>query len=239
MEIDNLPVTKPLVELQGVFFGYRKKQLLSDIHLSVHKGERLAIVGDNGQGKSTLIKVLMGLLKPTSGKWNLNVSKSRISYVTQRPFKNFHMPMQVNEFMKHGLVGSKVEDEDSKIRQTLDRVGLSDRYSDDISILSGGQFQRLVLGRAIIRNPELMFLDEPTTGLDRRSSRDFMNELEHQCKDLNVTTIMVLHSFRHLERDFTRLAWIHNGLVETDTVENWLKKPSFREFIGLEQILDR
>lgn len=149
------------------------------------------------------------------------------------------MPMQVNEFIKHGLLGIKTEDESSKVIKTLERVGLSERYHDDISILSGGQFQRLVLGRAIIREPELMFLDEPTTGLDRRSSRDFMNELEHQCRDLNVTTVMVLHNFRHLERDFTRLAWIHDGIVETNSVEHWLNTPAFKEFIGWEPIVDR
>lgn len=220
------------MQLQEVSFGFKNKTLLSKVNLSIHSGERLAIVGDNGEGKSTLIKLLMGLHKPSSGQRVQNIRKTKISYVTQRPSKNFSIPMRVEEFLKLGLIGIKNIDSARRVLEILNQIGLSERIHDDISILSGGQFQRLVLGRAIIREPELMFLDEPTTGLDRHASREFMTELERQCQNMNMTSVMVLHNFRYLERDFSRLAWIHDGIVEVDTVEHWFKTPAFADFIG-------
>jgi zinc transport system ATP-binding protein len=222
-----------LLEMQNVSCGYRQRCILKEVNLSLFPAESLAIIGDNGQGKSTLLKTLMGLQKPIHGQRLQHHSSKEMGYVPQWSNREFLMPMPVKHFVALGLVHQAKGKAEQQIQHALDRVNLLDQQGKDISILSGGQFQRAVLARALVCQPTLLYLDEPTTGLDRRSSREFMNELKEEQHNTQMACVMVLHDFRYLQEDFERVAWVHDGITEVKDVNEAMKDLSFREFIGM------
>jgi zinc transport system ATP-binding protein len=223
----------PLMELVDVSCGYRRKKVLEGVSLKIPTSERLAIIGDNGQGKSTLLKVLLGLLRPDAGKYLCQVPLQKISYVPQHPTRDYLMPVNVGDFVALGLADEKRSLANELISMALKRVKLLEQWSQDISTLSGGQFQRAVLARALVRQPELVFLDEPTTGLDRLSSREFMSELKEENISRQMAYVMIVHDFRYLKEDFDRIAWIHDGVLTNMSMEDALGNSDFLDFTGL------
>lgn len=221
-----------LLELREVTCGYRKKQVLENAKLKLWQGDRLAIIGDNGQGKSTLLKLLLGLLLPKAGHVKRHLSQHHIAYVPQHSTRDYLLPMPVRDFVALGLVGAHPPDT-LNIETALKRVHLEEHLHQDITTLSGGQFQRAVLARALVRSPKLLFLDEPTTGLDQKATQEFMDELHHQNRDKDLSYAMVIHDFRHLKENFDRVAWVHSGDIFSSTISEALNKPEFQAFTGL------
>lgn len=188
-----------LVDLCNLNCGYQNKSIVTDLNWSLSSSERLAIIGDNGQGKSTLIKTMIGSLKPLGGSISRHYSFSQMAYVPQHSSKEFLMPIRVEDFIDLGFppgYGASKKKRSETIDYALNQVQLLDQKKSDISILSGGQFQRVVLARALVRKPKLLYLDEPTSGLDRQAEKSFMNELKHISEQSQLSYIMVVHDFR-------------------------------------------
>lgn len=225
-----------LIELTQVSCGYRKKPLLTDVSLKIKFSDRVAIIGDNGQGKSTLLKTMMGLLKPIAGQIKTSHSKTELSYVPQNAVKEFLMPFLVKDFIDLGFPPktsfSKPERQDI-IKKALAQVGLDENENAELSILSGGQYQRAVLARALVRDPKLLYLDEPTSGLDRNSEERFMKELQGVSRSLGMSFIMVLHDFRLIQKYFSHVIWVHQSKVFFYELNEALSDHDFIEFTGL------
>jgi zinc transport system ATP-binding protein len=191
-----------VIKLQNVRVSYNDIPALDDITLSISQHDFLGIIGPNGGGKSTLLKVLLGLVKPDSGsvlvfgKPPAQV-RSRIGYVSQRPDFDRDFPASVGDvvlmgrFSRTGLFRHYTRDDKTSVTQALARVGMEGYQDKQIGQLSGGQQQRVFVARALVAEPELLLLDEPTASIDSTMQTSFYELLGELKK--NLTIIMVSH----------------------------------------------
>jgi zinc transport system ATP-binding protein len=225
---------KPLLEVKGLSCGYYKKTILKEVEFTVSDGEHWAVVGDNGEGKSTLLRTLVGLLTPLGGKHLLHAKASEISLVSQHPTRELRMPMTVEDFVELGFPpGHEFPNNQKKdmVNVALNRLGIAQR-KEDISILSGGQFQRTVLARALVHFPCLLFLDEPARGLDQKSNSLLMKELQCCPKHSTTAIVMVLHDLRLLRQHFSHILWLQDGSTKALETKDIDQYPDLLEFLG-------
>ncbi len=195
-------MSEPIVDIHDLHFAYGNRTVLKDVRLSVDAGEFLAMIGPNGGGKTTLLKILLGLLKPTRGSVRILGQEPRrvshrVGYVPQElPVRN-SVPVSTLEVVLMGLLRpgigwKRYSAHDRKAAQrALERMGMGTFCDWPVAELSGGQFQRVMIARALVSQPELMLLDEPTASVDTKGR----HELYQLLKELNrdITIIMVSH----------------------------------------------
>ena len=194
-----------LLKIEGLSFNYLPDEtILSGITFNLDKQRSLGIIGPNGGGKSTLLKILSGLLEGASGSifWKGEIIQSslskvaRISYVPQKDAVNTSLPVTVKDMVTFGALPKKVtKDELNKI---LSMLGLEDIKKKLIRELSGGQLQRVLLAKAVIRRPEILLLDEPTKGLDSTGQDQLLELIEKVKKDFDCTVILVDHNINQV-----------------------------------------
>ncbi len=227
----------PLIELLEASFAYnRKNYILSDISLVIRPRDRIAIIGANGEGKSTLLKGLMGYLKLRSGTINKTYHFKEMAYVPQQSPQSYLMPMRVRDYVALGIdenISMANNQLNELIAMSLKKVDLAEKSETDISILSGGQFKRVVLARALIRHPKILYLDEPMAGLDRISEAKFMDELKDTHSNDHLCYVMVLHDCRYLQTHFNKVFWIENNHIKCFQVNEALNSEAFLSFSGL------
>ena len=195
----------PLLTISGVCMGWDGREVLHDINHIVHRGDFITITGHNGGGKTTLLRIMLGLLKPTAGRVVRELEGMRIGYLPQKNMIDSHFPVTVREVMMSGLLGVRglsAEQRDSAYARAMDRVALHEHENRPIGELSGGQLQRALLGRAIIADPGLLVLDEPLSYIDAR----FESRLNTIIEDIsrNTTIIQVTHQMTALAAMSTR-----------------------------------
>lgn len=211
-----------MITIKNLSFSYAKgTDLLKDINLNIPKGVYLSILGENGSCKSTLIKLILGLLKPDSGSIVLDTNK--LSYVSQR-LDNFNseFPITVKEVLScHSkTVGIKNL---SCIRDALKKVNMGEFSNKLIGNLSGGQQQRIFIARALIGDPDLIILDEPSTGIDEKSQNEIYPLLQSLNKDFNKTIISVEHNTKVALKYSTHILKIEDGIMTLYTKANFKK----------------
>lgn len=198
---------KTIVRFENVSFQYEYTNVLKNISFDITEGDFLALLGPNGSGKSTLLKLLLGLLKPATGMIELfgedaKTFKKRelIGYVSQKSNAfNSGFPATVYEVVRSGLVKKtglmKRFPSDTKMRviKALQAVGMEQFAERNIGQLSGGQQQRVFIARALIGEPKLLILDEPTVGIDHENVQAFYDMLAKLNHDLGMTMILVTH----------------------------------------------
>ncbi len=153
-----------LIELRGVDFVRGQRTILSGVNLTIRRGDFVAVTGPNGGGKTTLMRLILGLLKPTRGTVVRRQRKVRVSYLPQKNAIDSQFPITVREVIASGLVEP---DKEGLVDRMLHEVELVEHASKPIGVLSGGQQQRALLGRALISNPEMLVLDEPLSYVDK------------------------------------------------------------------------
>lgn len=220
--------TKNIIELQNVSFSYPSTQeVLKDITFAIHKGDYLGIIGPNGGGKTTLLKLMIGLLQPTSGNIKLFgkdikdfKQKSKIGYVPQKATHfDTQFPVTVEEvvlmgrYAKRGLFKGTDTQDRKKVRQALEQVEMGNYSQKLISELSGGQQQRVFIARALAGEPEVVFLDEPTAGIDPHTQEQFYLLLRRLNRELDLTLVLISHELDVVVNEVTEVACINNSLV--------------------------
>ena len=215
------------VELEHVAFRYERGELvLRDVDLAVAPGEFVAIAGPNGGGKTTLLRLMLGLERPTSGRVELYGEpaasfsrRQQLGYLAQRAQLGVEAPATVREVVSAGrvptsrLVGPLRRRDRALVAESIERVDLGDRADSPLRTLSGGMQQRAFIAKALAGEPALLALDEPTTGVDAESQEALGDLLAHLHSELGVTILYVSHEFGAVERHVERLVLVRGGIV--------------------------
>jgi len=214
-------MTGPIVEIQGVSFSYSEQRVLQDVNLTVHRGDFVAMIGPNGGGKTTLLRLMLGLLKPERGTIRVlgrppAEASRRLGYVPQDLHVNRSFPVTVIDIVQMGGLEPRRRwrTSSAKRRQqaqdALDRMGMGSYADCRIGELSGGQLQRVLIARALLTRPELLLLDEPTTSIDTRGQVDFY----HLLQNLNqrVTIVLVSHDLLAISTYVKSVACVNRRL---------------------------
>lgn len=205
-----------IIDIKNVTVMYDQYKALDDVSLSVEQGAFCGLIGPNGGGKSTLLKTILGLIKPQSGTITIN-TKNPIGYVPQFSNFQFSFPITVNEVIMMGRLPIpmkpffRIKKSDSDIANgVMDQLGITDLKERQISQLSGGQMQKVLIARALTVNPDILILDEPTSSIDSQSKKDIFNIL----KDLNkeMTILIVSHDIADITRYATKIACLNRKL---------------------------
>lgn len=206
------------LRLDDVSFSYGKgPPVLRDVDLAVERGEFLAIAGPNGGGKTTLLRLVLGLEQPASGKVELLVR--RLAYLPQRAQAGVDAPLTVRELVTAGraprtrLIGPLATTDRSAVREAIARVGLAPQADRQLTALSGGQQQRAFIAKALAAEPELLALDEPTTGVDTEAQEAIAALLQRLRADLGMTVLYVSHEFGAVERFVQRIVLVRGRIV--------------------------
>jgi len=204
--------------MQSVSFAYGHTPLvLRDVDLEVQRGEFVALAGPNGGGKTTLVRLVVGLEQPTSGRIELLVRK--VGYLPQRAQAGIDAPVTVRELVNTGrasrtrLLGPLSGTDRNAVREAIDRVALTPQADRRLSTLSGGQQQRAFIAKALAAEPELLVLDEPTTGVDVEAQDAIAALLERLRGELGMTILYVSHEFGAVEHFVERIVLIRERVV--------------------------
>jgi zinc transport system ATP-binding protein len=200
-------MNEAIVTMKDVRFSYERKVILGDINFEIPKGKFMGLVGPNGGGKTTLIKLILGLLKPDQGAirlFDMPLEKfherEKIGFVSQKANSfNTGFPATVYEVVSTGLTAKLGlfrflnKQHKADILEALDKVGMSEYAYDNIGNLSGGQQQRVFIARALVNRPELLILDEPTVGVDQEYVKRFYDLLYELNQKQKITMLLVTH----------------------------------------------
>ncbi len=236
------------VTIRNLNFAYEKREILKDINLNYELRDFLAIFGPNGGGKSTLLKLLLGLLQPSSGTIEIlgrspALARAQMGYVPQFIAINKSFPISVLEVVLMGLIDKKIfgfysKSEREQAMQALGRVGMQDLAGCRISELSGGQRQRVYIARALCANAKILLLDEPTRALDMNYSIEAMSICENLTKTLNLTSVIVLHDLNLASLFCDEILMLKDGVVRYRGSASELFTPQIiKEIYGFDALI--
>ena len=242
----DFPVSnEPLISVKNISFSFGSTKVLDDISLAVTTGDFLAIIGPNGSGKSTLVKVILGIYALTVGSVELlgeDIKSFRqwdkIGYVPQKatnidPF----FPVSVREVVAMGLLSKKSfprflrRRDERLINQALEQVDLKDFKTRRIGELSGGQQQRVFIARAIVNQPSLLFLDEPTTGVDAETQERFYSMLGSLNQANKITIVLITHDLGIINKRVNKIACLNQRLVFHGTHDDFCNSEVVQELL--------
>lgn len=206
---------QPLIELKDVAFGYGKTPILKEINLHIHPGQFAALVGPSGAGKTSLLKLILGTLQPTHGRITMSRgrsgrSKPRIGYVPQLETVDWNFPVTVGQVVLMGRTANASiwpwpsRADRRLMAEMLESLELDNLMNRHIRDLSGGQQQRVFLARALISQPDILVLDEPTSGVDMRTAENVL----HLLADLNRQGMTILITTHDLNAAAAHLPWV-------------------------------
>lgn len=235
-----------LVTVNGLTFSYGGLAVLKDISFRVRRGDYLGIVGPNGSGKSTLVRSLLGLTNPHQGTVELFGEQleqfrswAKIGYLSQRlKSLNQGFPATVEEIVGLGLLSRKrfprrrKREDVAAIDRTLAHMGIIDLKKRPFGDLSGGQQQRALLARALVNEPELLILDEPTTALDPETRENFYQLLRHLNRNHGTTVILVTHDTWSIGNYAGRFLYIDKRVIFDGTFEEFCHSEEMTGFFG-------
>lgn len=228
---------KKILEIRNITVGYEDKpSVLKDVNLDVLQNDFLGIIGPNGGGKTTLLKTILGLVKPAAGeisffKDGIKTDKINIGYLPQINQIDKKFPISVHDVILSGMTIQRkmfspyTKEQKSRVGVIAKKMGLEDLLHRPIGALSGGQLQRALLGRAIIDNPDLLILDEPNSYVDKRFETNFYKILEEINRDTAI--IMVSHDVGTVISLVKNIACVNEGLhyhLGSNITTNWLEE---------------
>ncbi len=238
---------KPLIRFDHATFRYPSGPALEDITLEVADGEFLGVIGPNGSGKTTLLRAILGLLPPSAGTLRIFDCactelrchhRARIGYLPQKGFVDPYFPITVQEAVLMGRAGAiglwhRAGKSDREIvRHALEDVGMADVADRPLGALSGGQQQRIFIARALAQHPQILLLDEPTTGIDTTTQHNVLELIGRLHLDLHLTIVLVTHEINLIAPLAERLALLNTRLVAVGTAKEVLTRDILAQVYG-------
>ncbi len=178
-----------IIEAVNLNFSAGRK-IIENVSFKLHKGEIITVIGPNGSGKTSLVKIILGLLKPDSGEVKRTIKMSQIGYMPQKIHIDQILPIRVIDFLN---LMNNMKHPKEKIAQIIQEVGLENISKQQIHKISGGQMQRLLFANALLKDPELLVLDEPMQGVDIDGQIEFYALIEKIKKDRKISMLMISH----------------------------------------------
>jgi zinc transport system ATP-binding protein len=218
----------PIVEIKNMTFAYDGETVLQDVNLKIRYGDFIAMIGPNGGGKTTLLKLILGLLTPKDGTVRVNgqsaqKASSCIGYVPQDAHISQRFPITVMDVVLMGKLdprkrwARKSATNRRDVMSALDRLEMAQLADKKIGALSGGQRQRVFIARALVTQPKLLLLDEPTSGIDTKGQAEFFRLLKELNED--VTILVVSHDLLVISRYVKSVACVNKRLHYHDQAE--------------------
>jgi zinc transport system ATP-binding protein len=215
-----------VVCVDGVSFAYDGKPALEHITLHVQRGSTLGVIGPNGSGKTTLLRLMVGLLQPDRGEVRVLGLRPReacargdlVGYVPQRHELDWTFPVSVRQVVelglagRQGLAGRSSGEQKARAAELIEAVGIPEMADEPIGELSGGQQQRVFIARALVANPQVLFMDEPMTGIDQAAQEGLMALLERFKARLGLTVVVVSHNLRAIVSSCDQVACLNRTL---------------------------
>ena len=227
-----------ILEALNVSYRYDDTVIFQNMSFQLQEGEAVAIIGPNGAGKSTFLRMLAGVIAPTSGEVRLFEQPlkqfsdwQKIGYVPQNPYRQHKsFPITVREVVELGCLAGKrwwrrlTEDDHRRVTEALTTVGMLDFADRRLGNLSGGQQQRVFVARALAGKPELMLLDEPATGIDTGAKQELYALLAKLNREYSISLVMVSHDVELAAKATTRMLCLdHGGLCFVGSTEDALR----------------
>ncbi len=245
-------MANPVIQFSNVTIAYQNKPALQDVTLAIQEGEFLGIIGPNGSGKTTFLKTILGLILPQKGSVvifdcaceNLRCHhRARIGYLPQKELTDPNFPITVLETVLMGRYGAlglfrRPSEKDRRIaKEALKNVGLEELEDSPLGQLSGGQQQRVLIARALAQQPEILLLDEPTTGIDAPTQHNIIELIRLLHKELRLTILFVTHDINMISPFVDRLALFNRRLVVIGPPSSVLNKETLSLVYGKEVIV--
>ena len=237
-----------MICVSEVYKSFGQNHVLKGVNLKVEDGKSMVIIGASGQGKSVILKSLLGLIKPNTGKILLNgidpnsaqknIILSKVGMLFQGGALFDSLPVWQNVAFRYLHGKQKINAQEAKkiAIEKLERVGLKKSFADNFpSQLSGGMQKRVALARAIATQPEIIFFDEPTTGLDPIMAQVINNLIRELVVELGVTAVTITHDIQSVRSIADQVAFLHNGIIQWTGSLNQLDKSNnkyLRQFIA-------
>lgn len=230
-----------VIEAFNISAKYGKDYVFKDISFKFDRGDFIALSGPNGSGKSTLIKTLLGLINISSGLIKIfgkNINEydewHRVGYVPQKINLGLFFPASVTEVIKLGLIHKHYnkKEEQEKIFEVLNMLNINEIKSKNITELSGGQFQKVIIARAIVSEPDILILDEPTTALDPDTRERFFEILSTLNKKNKTTIILITHDTANTGKYANKLMYFDRAIVFLGTYEDFCKSDKMSRYFG-------
>mgnify|MGYP000185691864 FL=1 len=215
-----------LIQVDGLSVKYGARIALSHVSLQVDPGEIVTIVGPNGSGKTSLLRAIIGAVKPAQGRV-VRGENVKIGYVPQKLHIDETLPITVARFLKLPGGVSAMDCE-----QALEQAGVPDLAKAQLSQLSGGQFQRVLLARALIEKPDLLLLDEATQGLDQRGSAAFYQQIEQVRQNTGCAVLMISHELHVVMSASDRVVCLNGHVCCEGTPAVVASAPEYRALFG-------
>lgn len=221
-----------VIEVKGLTKRYKNLTAVDNLDLNVHRGDVFGFLGPNGAGKSTTIRMLLTLIKPTSGSIKIfgkSMPQNRIEIlkkigaIVEKPDFYLYMTAYKNLEILGKISGADISK--NNIMRLLEMVGLSERYNSKVKTYSHGMKQRLGIAQALLHDPELIILDEPTTGLDPQGMKEIRELILHLSKEQNKTVLLSSHILREVELIATRMIIINKGKTKVEGTVDELLNP--------------
>lgn len=212
-----------MIQIKNLAFSYTGNvpYILNNINLNIPEGSYVSILGENGSAKTTLVKLILNLLNPLSG--TINIATEKIGYVPQR-VENFNsqFPITVFEMLKCHMKVLRLKSSKS-IYNSLDAVSMEIFKNSLIGDMSGGQQQKIFIARALMGNPKLLILDEPSTGIDVQSQREIYSIIKHLNLHLGITVLAVEHNLNAALDNSTHICMMESGSATLHSIDEYKK----------------
>lgn len=216
-----------ILEVSSLTVKYSKNIALEDVNFTIQAGDYLGIVGPNGSGKTTLINSILGLINPSLG--NIIIKEGGLGYLPQKSLKSQGLfPAKVSEIIATGLLANKkgfrfyTKEDYIRVDSILNNLNISHLKDSKIGELSGGQQQKVFLARAMVSDPSILILDEPTNYLDSKAKDELYSALNMLNKKQNVTMIVISHDLASIGKYINKLLYLENKVKFFGTYHDFL-----------------